>query len=98
MRCKGTIGGVPVTHSLRAGARSWNYHSIFLCTNFRNSVGQAGHRDTLCEEEGEAMTLVSFVSLFPALRGKKSIKNNLGMMGNKLTKLTEESTRGTNRC
>jgi hypothetical protein len=41
------------------------------------------------------MTLMSFVSLFPVLRGKKSIKNNLGMMGNKLTK---ESTRGTTGC
>ena len=46
MRCNDKIGGVPVTHSLQAGARSLNLPSIFLCTNFRNSVGQVGHRDT----------------------------------------------------
>jgi hypothetical protein len=47
MRCNVKIGDVPVTHSHRAGARSWNLHSNILYTNFRNSVGQVGHRDTV---------------------------------------------------
>jgi hypothetical protein len=53
MRCNGKIGSVPVTHSVRAGARSWNCHSIFLCTNFQNTVSQVGHRDIPSEEEGK---------------------------------------------
>jgi hypothetical protein len=52
MRCNDKIGGVPVTHSLRAGARSWNCSSIFSCAIFRESVGQVGHRDTPWEEHG----------------------------------------------
>jgi len=59
MRCNDKIGDVPATHSIRAGARSGNCHSILLCTNFRNSVGQVGHRDTPCEEKGEVADLMN---------------------------------------